>query len=298
LFAHIDDRARDPAKWETVVFHHVRRARTALALALLAVVAAAPARADRVDDLGRTLVSDPSWRVRLQAVVVLGKIGDRRAVPSLIQAISDSNETVRGLAAQVLGDLGGEDAQPALARAASADSSGFVREKALASLRKLRPESSSPGGGGGSGTLHIEIGGIGSKAPNTPPELMRNLRELLTQELGHTPGVSLEGGGRTGFVVDTSITSLTKHVSGPVVEISCEVAFTVGKLPSKAIVMMTSGGATVQASKASFRPAYEVSLQKDALAGAVKGAHENLVSFLRTQQASAPSSTVGRSARR
>ena len=33
---------------------------------------ALPARADRVDDLCRTLTSDPSWRVRLQAAVVLG----------------------------------------------------------------------------------------------------------------------------------------------------------------------------------------------------------------------------------
>src|SRR5438067_8276241 len=106
----------------------------------MAVMASAPARADRIDDLGRTLITDGSWRVRLQAVVVLGKLGDRRAVPALIQALSDSNETVRGLAAQVLGDLGGEDAQPALERAARSDGSGFVREKATASLAKLRPD--------------------------------------------------------------------------------------------------------------------------------------------------------------
>jgi hypothetical protein len=287
-----------PLIWTLVVFHHVRRAREGLTLALVAVMASAPARADRIDDLSRTLISDSSWRVRLQAVVVLGKLGNRRAVPALIQALIDSNETVRGLAAQVLGGLGDEDAMPALERTARSDGSGFVREKANASLSKLG-RVSNPDSHGGGGDVHVEVGGIGSKAPNTPPELTRALREMVTQELGHTPGVALDTSGRSGFVVDSTITSLTRHIQGPLVEISCEVSFIVGRLPSKAMVMMTSGGATVQATKASFRPQLEVTLQKDALAGAVKGAHENLVSFLKTQRASAPPpSTYGRSARR
>jgi hypothetical protein len=268
-----------------------------LTLALVAVMAATtPARADRVDDLSRTLISDSSWRVRLQAVVVLGKLADRRAAPALIQALSDSNETVRGLAAQVLGDLGNEDAMSALERVARSDGSGFVREKAHASLSRLRPVPDQ--GHGSGGDVHIAVGGIGSKAPNTPPELTRALRELVTAELGHTPGVALDNSGRSGFVVDSTITSLTRHVQGPLVEISCEVSFIVGKMPSKAMVMMTSGGATVQATKASFRPQLEASLQKDALAAAVKGAHENLVTFLKSQQAMAAPSTYGRSARR
>jgi hypothetical protein len=281
-----------------VVSHHVSFARGSKALALAVVMAATTARADRVDDLGRALLHDSSWRVRLQAVVVLGKLGDRRAVPSLIQALSDSNETVRGLAAQVLGDLGGEDAVPALERAKREDGSGFVREKAFASLSKLRPN---PGAHDGSGTMHVEVGAIGSKAPNTPLELTRSLREIITTELQHSPGVSMDGSSRSGFVVDSAITSLTRHTNGPVVEISCEVSFVVGRLPSKAMVMMTSGGATVQATRTSLNPRMELSLQKDALAGAVKGAHENLMSFLHTQTAAAPAMTAptyGRSARR
>jgi hypothetical protein len=79
------------------------------------------------------------------------------------------------------------------------------------------------------------------------------------------------------------------------VEISCEVSFVVGRLPSKAMVMMTSGGATVQAPKGTLAPAMETALQKDALEGAVKGAHENLLAFLRTQQ---PVQTAGRAVRR
>src|SRR5947207_660294 len=60
------------------------------------------------------LTADPSWRVRLQAAVVLGKLRDGRAVPSLLRALGDENETVRGLSAQVLGDLGDSAAIAAL----------------------------------------------------------------------------------------------------------------------------------------------------------------------------------------
>jgi hypothetical protein len=68
------------------------------------------------------------------------------------------------------------------------------------------------------------------------------------------------------------------------VEISCEVSFVVGRLPSKAMVMMTSGGATVQAPRVGFRPEKERALQMDALEGAVQGANQNLLAFLKTQQ--------------
>src|SRR4051794_21285948 len=126
----------------TVVISLTKRAvvvRNAFPLVLaVGLLCASPARADRVDELSRTLSNDPSWRVRLQAVVVLGKLGDARAAPALIRAMGDSNETVRGLAAQVLGDLDDPEAVSVLERARR-DSSPFVREKALAALSKLRP---------------------------------------------------------------------------------------------------------------------------------------------------------------
>ncbi len=241
------------------------------------------ARADRVDDLARTLASDPSWRVRLQAVAVLGKLHDARAAPSLIHAVEvDDNETVRGLAAQVLGDLGDERAVAVLERA-RLDGSGFVRERARAALVKLHPSSvasSTPE----PGALHVEVGGIGAKSADVSPELTRRLREFIVRELTRTPGLTIEGKPLSGFLIDSSITSVSRHNNGPWVEVSCEVSLVVGRLPSKSMVMMTSGGATVQAPKLGFRPEKERALQVDALEGAVHGAHENLLAFLRSQR--------------
>jgi hypothetical protein len=185
----------------------------------------------------------------------------------------------------VLAALGAPQAIGALARARS-DSSGFVREKAIASLRKLHPAEPAPGGGGSGRVatgLHVEVGGIGSKARHAPPQLVGKLRELIETELRHTPGLTLEGKPLSGFLIDSAITTLTRKSSEQYVEISIEVSFIVGKLPSKAMVMMTSGGATVQTPKVGFKPASEPGLQADALAGAVKGAHENLIAFLKNQ---------------
>lgn len=255
-------------------------------LALACAWATGPARADRVDDLSRAALGDPSWRVRLQAVVVLGKLHDGRATPALVRALQDSNETVRGLAAQVLGDLRAHDALASLERARF-DSSNFVRERAATAIEKIRPpEPQLPSADRRPepGALHVEVGGVGAKARSVSPELTRRLREFIVRELSRTPGLTIEGKPLSGFLIDSSITQLERSVNGPWVEVSCEVSLIVGRLPSKSMVMMTSGGATVQAPKLGFRPEKEQALQVDALEGAVHGAHENLIAFLKSQK--------------
>jgi hypothetical protein len=261
------------------------RRRISYSLACLLVLLVGTALADRVDDLSNALINDSSWRVRLQAAVVLGRLHDRRGVPALLRALSDPVETVRGMAAEVLGDLGDPAARAALDRA-KRDPSSFVRGQALVAINKLN---------GGSqvtiqphpqvkGALHVEVGGIGAKVAQAGPELQAHLREFIMRELSHTPGLTLDGAPRSGFLIDSSITQLSKHNTPEYVEISCEISLIVGKLPSKAMVMMTSGGATVQAPRAGWRPEREKALQVDALEGAVRGAHENLLAFLKSQE--------------
>jgi hypothetical protein len=254
---------------------------------LLLTLAAAPARADRLDQLSHSALSDPSWRVRVQALVVLGKLGDPRALPTLEQALSDEHESVRGLAAQILGKMAQPDDTEAVAalEAASHDRSAFVRDRSEASLALLKPGTGrAVAPTGRASGLHVEVGGIGTKTRNTPPELTRRLREFILRELARTPGLTIEGKPLSGFLIDSAITALTRKTAGDYVEVSCEVSFVVGRLPSKVMVMMTSGGATVQTPRLGFRADHERALQVDALKGAVEGAHQNLLAYLQMQR--------------
>ena len=189
--------------------------RSTLVITFLVVASSGlPARADRVDDLSTALVSDTSWRVRLQAAVVLGRLHDRRGVPALLRALSDPVETVRGLAAQVLGDLGDPSARAALERSKK-DPSPFVRGQALVALNKL------DGGSAVTFTtrpvnphaLHVEVGGIGSKTTLASPLLTAKLRDFITRELERTPGLTLEGAARTGFLIDSAITQMSRKTT-------------------------------------------------------------------------------------
>src|SRR4051812_12972994 len=95
------------------------------------------ARADRVEELTKTLIDDPSYKVRVQAALVLGKLADARAVPALSQALmKDDNETVRGVSAASLGYLGDRTAAGAL-KAALNDKSSFVVAQAKKALSML-----------------------------------------------------------------------------------------------------------------------------------------------------------------
>lgn len=59
-------------------------------------------------DVLSELIRDPTWFVRLRAVVSLGKLTDPRAVPALLRGLSDSNRLVRLRAAEALIGVKGE----------------------------------------------------------------------------------------------------------------------------------------------------------------------------------------------
>jgi HEAT repeat protein len=59
-------------------------------------------------DVLNELAGDPVWFVRLRAIVSLGKLSDRRAIPPLLRGLTDSNRLVRLRAAEALVGLNGE----------------------------------------------------------------------------------------------------------------------------------------------------------------------------------------------
>ena len=112
-------------------------------LVLLASLFAAPsARADRVGDLVRELRSNPSYKVRLTAVLGLAKYADPRAVKALIQTLNKGSENpkVRGFAAMALGRLRARGAIQGLKKA-TRSSDPFLKRQAHRALERMCPKS-------------------------------------------------------------------------------------------------------------------------------------------------------------
>lgn len=78
--------------------------------------------------------SDPI--IRAEAIMVLGKTGNKELYSSIIQSLNDPDQHVRFCAAEALGNLGSEYAINALISAAR-ENSEFVRCRAINALGKI-----------------------------------------------------------------------------------------------------------------------------------------------------------------
>lgn len=270
-----------------------RPLRALLVVALLFCVAR-PASADKIDDLTRTLMQDASYKVRVQAALVLGKLGDKRAVPALMQALHDENETVRGVAATSLGRIGDKAAANALMVASTSDASEFVRGQAKKALELVAGGGtavvSAPPKAGAKFYVHIGFnGGKGS------PEYARLVREALAKELQKLPAVTLSVSGSSGapskailsshhlqgYIVDGTIQRLSASPQGGQQQIDCDLKAFVATFPENSIKMMTQEGASLQTGSG---PSEEMSGKRDCLVAAVEAVRDDVGKFLRTQE--------------
>jgi hypothetical protein len=249
-----------------------------------------PVHADKIDDLTRALMQDPSYKVRVQAALVLGKLLDKRAVPALMQALKDENESVRGVAATSLGRIGDKGAANALLEATN-DSSEFVRTQAKKALELVSsgPSLALPPPRPGA-KYYLTIGF--QSAGKAGPEYADVIRGALAKELQKLPGVTLNVGGEAtrqvlsakrlqGFIVDGTIQRLSSSHAGGQQQIDCDLKAYVATWPEKSIKMMTTEGASLQTGSG---PSEEMSGKKDCLMAAVEAVREDVGKFLQTVQ--------------
>ena len=71
-------------------------------------------------------LNDDSWEVRAYATFVLGKLGDKSAVPHLINVLNHDNGAVQEEAAKALGKLGDKSAVPHLINVLNHDYVGKI----------------------------------------------------------------------------------------------------------------------------------------------------------------------------
>lgn len=271
----------------TLVGSVVKRGALAGLAGLWLALAAPTAYAGKVEDLSKILSEDSSYKVRVQAALVLGKLGDRNAVAALAKALNDENNTVRAVAAQALGRIGAPEAGEHLKRALTREKDKFVRSQLERSLAGLGRES---GDTSQKANLYLEFGPFSGGSKSATPAVLEVLRAALRQKLGGLKGVafslspeekaSFVKSGRMGFLIDGNVTQLDESMVGGAVEVNCDVKVMVARWPSKSIIMWTSAGAAVQGGS---RPQDKETARRDCLEASAGQLGDDLKRFFQSQ---------------
>lgn len=258
-------------------------------LATVMCLAAAPdVWAGKVEELSRILLQDSSYKVRVQAALLLGKLGDPAAADPLSRALADENKTVRGMAAQSLGKLKTTDAAPALKALLERERDPFVRgqvQKALASLGPMLPGSDQD-----AKKIYLTFGSFAGGTKTVSGPLLELLKGSIRKEVAKLATVtfSLDGvdektflrSGRKGFLVDGNVTRLDDGMVAGVVEINCDVKVMVARWPSKSIILWTNAGAAVQGG---IRDREKENARRDCLEASAGQLGEDLAKFFASQ---------------
>lgn len=85
-------------------------------------------------------LEDRNLYVRERAAQALGEIGNPKAVPFLLTVLQEKSFALRLAAVRALGRLGSPEALPSLQQVAENDPESFIREAAVAALRKIAAE--------------------------------------------------------------------------------------------------------------------------------------------------------------
>ena len=251
-----------------------------------------PARV-KVEDLCKALLEDSNYKVRVQAAIVLGRLGDVSAVPSLNKALDDANKTVRGIAALALGQIGDAAAADPLRALLQHEVDPFVKaqaDKALATLRTAAAASAATASAGKKAKIYLSFGPFTGTSKTIGPDAARVIHDVLQRELSKlqlvTPTLSAADqktfpkSGMLGFFIDGNITRLDDTPSGGGSETSCDVKVLVARWPSKSIILWTNAGASLQSGS---RPRDKESARHDCLEASAGQVAEDLTKFFKLQ---------------
>jgi hypothetical protein len=271
-----------------------RRARLALALGvlmaatlLLPAAATAAAPPGKIDELGRALVEDTNYKVRVQAALVLGKLRDRQAVGALTQSLSDQNKTVRGIAAQALGLIGDPAAIDQLKSLLKRETDPFVRGQTEKALALLVSEAGAPNK---HAKIYLNFGPFTGGVKSASGDDARTIHDALSRELGKIQTVTLNlnpndqknfaKSGLLGFYIDGNITRLDDMPAAGASETSCDVKVMVARWPTRSIILWTNAGASLQSGS---RARDKDNARRDCLEASAGQLSEDLTKFFKSQ---------------
>ncbi|MDB4956139.1 MAG: hypothetical protein JWO36_3708 [Myxococcales bacterium] len=280
----------------------------ALAIALLP---AAPARAEEPIAQLTTMLSSSSDKTRLSAVVSLARLGDKRALKPLVTALHDPNAQIRGVAAAALGRLGHRAALPALRSAATDDADATVRARAREAtvavakanhvpdeLPAIEPKTQARHGGFGrqphavedQPDLYVVIKSSNDDSPGKTDKPARKvhgdvIRDVLVASFKSSPTVTMIAAdakrwGLDPRLLDLSVVKLDVTQNGGYIEVNAELRLAISDENGK-MLSFVSGGAKVQMPQAKFNWKYLPNVRKEALENAMRGLFDKLLEHLR-----------------
>jgi HEAT repeat protein len=265
-----------------------RRPLVALLSVALLALAAVPARAQapQIGDVEDSLIHDPSYKVRVEAALILGKLHQERSVPSLIAGARDPHPAVRAASVRALG-LTAVPAGRETVLAALHDPVPTVRHMAREALRSLGGiDEATPAAPGepsirrrAGRPLSFEVRPVGDPRNQADPVLRSHMRDFLVQQLRPVGNVEPTEGQAT-YAIGGVIKTLSVARGGLDVEVTCAVQLVVMRQPGNALFLMTSGEGRVQKPKRHFRPQLQASMELEAVEVAVRGASQDLISQL------------------
>lgn len=261
-------------------------AHLAAMLALGAWLFSATAYAGKVEELSKTLREDTSYKVRVQAALLLGKLGDKAAAPALIAALSDENKMVRAIAAQSLGAIGAAAAGPALKKLLEKESDTFVRGQAEKALLALAASGTTK-----RARFYVSLGTFTGGVKAATADMAKIVSDKLREDISKLPSVAMElpagvdeksfaRSGMTGFLIDGNISELEDVLQATPPESKCYVKVMIARWPSKSIISWTGGGASVQMGS---RPQDRENARRECLEVTAESLAGDLAQFLKSQ---------------
>jgi hypothetical protein len=268
-----------------------------IALFVAGLVGMAGARsvraAPRIEDVEDALGHDRSYKVRVDAALVLGRLRETRSIPALIGALRDPNPTVRATAARSLGQIGSPIARDAVAKAL-VDPVPLVRRMAKVAMKQLggddvagetppAPESGGPAIRARPGKkLSFEVKPMGDRTAHAGAAMRSHMRDFIVAQL--RPFGDVEPPDNQGmFAVDGVIKDLSTSARGGDVEVSCAVQLVLSRQPGGGVFLLTSGEAKVQRPKRQWKPQQKTGMELEALESALRSASEDLLNQISRQ---------------
>jgi HEAT repeat protein len=260
----------------------------AVALRLAPALAVPP-----IDEVEDALAHDRSYKVRVEAAIVLGRLRQSRSVPALIGALRDPNPAVRATAARSLGQIGSPIAKDAVGKAL-VDPVPLVRRMAKDAMRQLggddtlgdTPPAPMPGAPAirarAGKKLSFEVKAMGDQSKRASSTLRSHMRDFVLAQL--RPYGDVDPRDNEGmYAVDGVIKELQTKTQGADVEVTCAVQLVLSRQPGGGVFLLTSGEATVQRPKHHYKPQQATGMELEALESALRSASEDLLGQISRQ---------------